>query len=299
MSMGVKTVEENDLDDADLEKIHAGPILDIGPAAHTDKEDEGAEEIAAQIRRQFPKAHIHIGGANEKWKRDLVPVCRPAIADNLAQTNTRELASMLSASPSAASTSAEAPEWIAMGRWSDGKRWDEVKYQIQTVNEYMHPFTGMRVLEYIITGEKLRGSDSRIVPPTIELADGHVNEPPLKFTLKLTPTTISNDKGGKNFKKSKGKGSIDIKCENPREAPLESYPFSFYVAVGQHRHGPITHDFAIKNICTLPKEWDFSGAVDYTVDKKNGTFVVRREVVPLLGQVLPGSKPEDGEIEYQ
>jgi len=182
---------------------------------------------------------------------------------------------------------AEGPEWIAVGNLPPPNTQ-------QTVAMYSSRFSGIMAVDYTADGKLLKGNDSRKVSPPFELNDGHKDAPPLVFTLMMFPKQ-GEGKGGNSFRKSRGIGTLQLKCEAPRnpndpENPLESHAFKVWFVVGKDRRGPIIHDFAQSgSICGLPKgfsqEWDFNKA-DFTKAKGSETFVVRVEVLPIVpGQI--------------
>ncbi|CAK0809827.1 unnamed protein product [Prorocentrum cordatum] len=99
----------------------------------------------------------------------------------------------------------------------------------------------------------------------------------------IIPKVVSDRKGGASFKKAKGRGYVQLKCE-ASEGALARRCLTFSVSIGtgpraQREHGVVRHSFADCGVCCLPKEfdeWDFSKAVDETTQ----SFVVRLHVYP-------------------
>jgi len=117
-----------------------------------------------------------------------------------------------------------------------------------------------------VDARKLRGNDKQAVSPAFELPIG-----PGDQTMKLRIVIYPKDpelKGAVNFRNSKGKGYIQVKCES--EIVCQSAPLCLTMSVGAGRQaqparGSITHDFARNGICGLPRRedtWDFSAAIE-------------------------------------
>jgi len=103
--------------------------------------------------------------------------------------------------------------------------------------------------------------------------------PPLKidvdgveccFKLIVKPKEISTARGGRSFKKSKGKGTIDVTCTDQHHG----INMKFVVAVGKSGSSSFTdqstaidHDFSSRHICSVPNEFDFQAAVDETLQQ--------------------------------
>lgn len=102
--------------------------------------------------------------------------------------------------------------------------------------------------------------------------------------MMLSP--LGGTSGGTSFKKSKGRGIVQLSCKADLRCCGNS-PVTFRIAVGRSREhvndevlrGPVSHDFVAQSgICGLPKEkevWDFGRVVDAATQ----TFVVCLEIV--------------------
>lgn len=123
-----------------------------------------------------------------------------------------------------------------------------------------------------VDAHKLCGNDKQIVSPRFEIFPG------VACRLMIKATEMGNKKGQSCFKKSKGRGSIEFKCE--AEASADISPISFSVSIGeQPARGPVVHDFTHGYVCGLPrndKEFDFRSAVD----RDSQLFIVKLEVAP-------------------
>jgi hypothetical protein len=103
---------------------------------------------------------------------------------------------------------------------------------------------------------------------------------PLRFKIAIHPTAVVDKFHGRGFKKAKGRGNLELKCESDIPAGASS-EVTFCFRIGredrmQPRRGPFTHDFSERVCAQLPKnqqEWDFKAAID-----ESGHFVVSLEV---------------------
>jgi hypothetical protein len=135
---------------------------------------------------------------------------------------------------------------------------------------------------WALAASKLDSLDKQAVSPSFEL-DLAGDEGKQPFKLIAHPTPKNDGRRGAGFKKSKGKGWVELKCEAPRESGSQGIVFRFAVGrdgVRQPTRGVVSHDFAeMGSCCGLPKgqdQWDFRAAVD-----EHKTFLVILEVMPL------------------
>lgn len=148
----------------------------------------------------------------------------------------------------------------------------------QTLVRSRDDSTGVSRVSWVVDAAKLRTSDKVAVSPSFEVAD-EVGP----FKLMISPKVVSDRKGGASFKKAKGRGYVQLKCE-ASEGALTRRCLTFSVSVGtgpkaQLEHGLVRHNFADCGVCCLPKEfdeWDFSKAVDEATQ----SFVVCLRVYP-------------------
>lgn len=104
----------------------------------------------------------------------------------------------------------------------------------------------------------------------------------MPFRLLLTPknamSTTAGKKGSQGFRKSKGFGVVQLKCEEVLGEEMLS-KVEFHISVGQQPlRGPVLHDFSQSGaVCGLSSTgqdlWDFGKEVDLT----SRTFSVRLE----------------------
>jgi hypothetical protein len=130
-----------------------------------------------------------------------------------------------------------------------------------------------------VDARKLKGNDKQAVSPPFELSFG-TEFPAVTFKMMLYPKVVNDAKGGASFKKAKGKGYVQVKCEAELSDEQTKAQVKFRIGVaGQDPRGPQSHNFAQSAVCGLPKdqeEWDFTE----TVDKESQTFQVMLEIVP-------------------
>merc|ERR1719203_1856435 len=109
--------------------------------------------------------------------------------------------------------------------------------------------TGVEVA-WNIDARRLRSKEKTLVSPTFELPMGAA----VQFRLMVYAKRRSQKKGGDNFGKARGSGSIHLKCEanHLEEHPRQSL-LAFRIAVGSEPwRGPVTHDFALESVAGLP-----------------------------------------------
>lgn len=135
-------------------------------------------------------------------------------------------------------------------------------------------------INWTVDARKLRGNDKQAVSPPFELSFGP-GHPSVTFKMMIYPKVSSENKGGASFKKAKGKGSIQLKCEAELEEASGNVTFQISIgsgAVVQGPRGPVQHNFASSPACGLPpkqEEWDFNEVVE----QESMTFVVCLEVL--------------------
>jgi len=135
----------------------------------------------------------------------------------------------------------------------------------------------MRRVLWTVYSRKLKGSNKVVVSPSFKLF------PWGTFRMMLVPMAANDRKGGGSFKNAKGRGIVQVKCEDELDEESE---VRFRISVrGSDKsgptedqpRGPVVHKFADSSICSLPREqeeWDFQKDVDSTQ-----AFVVCLEVL--------------------
>eukprot|EP00747_Dinoflagellata_sp_TGD_P072269 gnl/TRDRNA2_/TRDRNA2_157408_c4_seq5.p1 gnl/TRDRNA2_/TRDRNA2_157408_c4~~gnl/TRDRNA2_/TRDRNA2_157408_c4_seq5.p1 ORF type:complete len:274 (-),score=42.22 gnl/TRDRNA2_/TRDRNA2_157408_c4_seq5:136-876(-) len=122
-------------------------------------------------------------------------------------------------------------------------------------------------VRWTVDARKLRSTDREAVSPPFELSLS-----PVQFKMVMRPKASSDGKGGSSFKKSGGRGTLELRCLSKVDTG-SGLTVKFRVAIGSGSdlstqeafRGPVRHDFAEKPICGLPEgqeEWDFARAVD-------------------------------------
>lgn len=172
-------------------------------------------------------------------------------------------------------------EWEPLGKAPE-------PFQRHTLNRYRNRRTGDTRIEWIVDGRKLRSNDRNAVSPGFELAVGQTNAQPRPFKMIITPNVSSDGRGGSSFRRAKGCGSVQLKCEAPPEE-VGNLPVSFHLSAGNGRHdkpnlqgprGPVIHNFAQSGVSGLTKKtsddiWDFLSVLD----KDSDTFVVQLDIL--------------------
>lgn len=155
---------------------------------------------------------------------------------------------------------------------------------------------GIRVY-WTVDARKLRASDKVAVSPPFQ-----VRWAPGDFRMMLLPKAVDDRKGGASFRRAKGRGLVQVKCEENLDDPRDSKlslrlsvwgggisstiePESAVVdgRLSERPRGPIEHDFAERGIFALPKdqeEWDFGKIVN-----TSQCFTVCLEVLPQASTV--------------
>jgi len=133
-----------------------------------------------------------------------------------------------------------------------------------------------------VDARKLRGNDKQAVSPHFEMSLGD-SLPSAAFKMMIYPKIMNDQKGGASFKKAKGRGLVQIKCEAELSEAIATFSFQISIGVGENKQasrGPKIHNFSASAVCGLEKdeeEWDFQTVVD----PESMTFVVCLEIEPL------------------
>lgn len=148
----------------------------------------------------------------------------------------------------------------------------------QTLTRAFSVGSGAFRINWTVSATKLRSADKNAVSPPFELSFGGQHSS-TKFKLMLFPKVSSEGKGGSSFRKAKGKGFIQLKCEADLHEVAGTLKFRLFVG-SQPPRGPVTHDFSHSAVKGLPKDletWDLEKSVT------SGYFVVGAEVIPRGG----------------
>lgn len=143
------------------------------------------------------------------------------------------------------------------------------------------PESDSNTITWSVDARKLNSDHKVIVSPSFELE--FMGERRVSFKVMLTPKEVTNRKGGLSFKRSRGIGSIQLKCESQEEF-TETVSVKFSVGRSLAR-GPVLHDFAQTGVCSLKvggdsnssaENWDFTRAVDVSAQ----SFEIRVQILP-------------------
>jgi len=132
---------------------------------------------------------------------------------------------------------------------------------------------------WTVDATKLQKTDKQAVSPSFDLKFG---EQTATFRMMIHPKVVNGGKGGASFKKSRGRGIVELKCA----AKVANDHCFGRISIGtgdnqQGFRGPVSLDFVNSVVRGLPKdqdEWDFNSARD----DASSTFVVCLEIVPYL-----------------
>lgn len=116
---------------------------------------------------------------------------------------------------------------------------------------------GVSHITWTVKEQRLRANQSHLLSPVFDLNLGNQHEQ-VPFKLVVSP------KGAVSFKKSRGFGRVQLKC-NP-ELPEEVANMDVQISVGgEGQRGPFPHNFRLNALCGLPAAqdaFDLWGGVD-------------------------------------
>jgi hypothetical protein len=137
-------------------------------------------------------------------------------------------------------------------------------------------------INWTVDARKLRGNDKQAVSPPFQVLVGGQHSD-VTFKAMIYPKCTNDTRGGASFKKARGRGYVQLKCES--EVAEEAANVVFRISVGNGAsamsapRGPVAHNFLASAVCGLPREaeeWDFQSAVD----QESMTFTVSIEIAP-------------------
>jgi len=162
--------------------------------------------------------------------------------------------------------------------------------QVQMLVCSEYPESGKATVIWTVDAKKLKGSDKVAVSPPFQVACA-----PGSFKMMLCPRTVSDRKGGASFKKAKGRGYVQIKCEAGENSETLGMA-SIIIFAGPGRADskwqspmkmPLQHNFEDCGVCSLQAkadiaapdsadkdDWNFLAAVD----EASQTFAVRLDL---------------------
>jgi len=131
---------------------------------------------------------------------------------------------------------------------------------------------GLHVCWYV-DAQKIRTNDNLVASPAFELLPG------VSFKLMIKASETGCKKGQTGFKAAKGKGKIQLRC-NDSDSASDAPKVSFSMSSGSEKmRGCVTHDFSQGVVCGLPSgedEWDFAAAIDSGSQK----IAIHLEIMP-------------------
>lgn len=154
--------------------------------------------------------------------------------------------------------------------------------QPQTLTRAYSTNSGYFRVHWTVDARKLRGNDKQAVSPPFDLYFGH-DCPQVTFKMMIYPKIVNDAKGGASFKKARGRGFVQLKCEAEMREDFANVSFRISIGSGpnmQEPRGPVQHNFSGSAVGGLPREqeeWDFSNVVE----QDSQTFVVCLEIMPV------------------
>jgi len=127
------------------------------------------------------------------------------------------------------------------------------------------PNTHTTRIAWVLDAKKLFSKDRCFVSPAFELPLGCQ----VPFKVLLQAKKKSQARGGENFCRARGIGSVHLKCEAASEEVPPCAALTFTIAVGKEPpRGPVRHDFSHGSVAGLPPDglkpqyWNLRSSVD-------------------------------------
>jgi len=159
---------------------------------------------------------------------------------------------------------------------------DDVPRPPASLTRQLSAGSGACRIHWTVPAQKLRTADRSAISPPFELSCGNGSSD-IKFKLMLFPKVTSDAKGGSSFKKAKGKGFMQLKCEADLDKKAGTLLFRLYVG-SQEPRGPVTHDFSQSAVKGLPQDletWDLTRSI--VTEGSSPYFVIGAEIIPRGG----------------
>jgi len=125
-------------------------------------------------------------------------------------------------------------------------------------------------VEWIVDARKIKGTDKVVVSPPFEMP----SVSSAVFKMMITPKSVVEGKGGASFKKSKGKGTVQLKCESRLD---DEASMVFQIRIGHHETNVSSvcreeWNFADAPLYQCQQDWDFTKFVD--VAKRSFSVII-------------------------
>mmetsp|Transcript_27692 Transcript_27692/g.54356 ORF Transcript_27692/g.54356 Transcript_27692/m.54356 type:complete len:292 (+) Transcript_27692:44-919(+) len=118
-------------------------------------------------------------------------------------------------------------------------------------------------VKWIVDAKKMRSTD-RVVVSSLFLV--LLSGQPMPFRMMLVPAAVCRRRGGHCFKRARGRGSVQLKCETNHFQEDVNTKITFTLCVGPGPlRGPHEHDLRHAMLCGLPRDqahWNFDEAED-------------------------------------
>uniref|UniRef100_A0A7S1RX80 Uncharacterized protein n=1 Tax=Alexandrium catenella TaxID=2925 RepID=A0A7S1RX80_ALECA len=153
--------------------------------------------------------------------------------------------------------------------------------QPQTLERSFSKSSGIYRVSWTVDARKLSGSERVAVSPPFELSC----PTPMTFKMMILPKANSDRRGGASFRKSGGRGIVQVKCEAQTSEFAGGF-LTFRITAGRNLEDAtrkparraVKHNFTKSLVCALQdehEEWDFR----LMVDEASQTFAVCLEVL--------------------
>merc|ERR1719429_332401 len=103
--------------------------------------------------------------------------------------------------------------------------------QPQTLTRTHSVYSGCYRVHWTVDAWKLRGNDKQAVSPPFDLCLGS-QLPSVTFKMILYPKVMNDNRGGASFKKSHGRGFIQLKCESDLSGAQAIANVNFRISIG-------------------------------------------------------------------
>uniref|UniRef100_A0A7S2CHQ5 Uncharacterized protein n=1 Tax=Alexandrium andersonii TaxID=327968 RepID=A0A7S2CHQ5_9DINO len=223
------------------------------------------------------------GHVSEPFAQPAFEVLPPAAAPASEATSTPRLPPSPSGAPASVGPAARPRASAGAGAAGLGQSFEAVASvpQPQTLERSFSASSGIYRVSWTVDARKLSGSERVAVSPPFELSC----PTPMTFKMMILPRANSDRRGGASFRKSGGRGIVQVKCE-AQTSEFQGGFLTFRVTAGRNfddakRKTPrraVKHNFTKSLVCALQdehEEWDFR----QMVDEASQTFVVCLEVL--------------------